>query len=35
MVKRSSGIEATLVNGRVVWEKGALTGDSPGVVLRS
>ena len=35
MVKRSSGIEYTLVNGEVVWEKGALTGARAGKVLRS
>jgi len=35
MVKRSRGIEMTLVNGEVTWEKGALTGASAGTVLRS
>jgi len=35
MVKRSRGIEYTLVNGEVTWEKGALTGASSGRVLRS
>jgi N-acyl-D-amino-acid deacylase len=35
MVKRSRGIEATLVNGVVTWEKGALTGAAAGKVLRS
>jgi N-acyl-D-amino-acid deacylase len=35
MVKRSSGIEMTLVNGAVTWEKGALTGATAGLVLRS
>lgn len=35
MVKRSSGIEYTLVNGEVVWDKGALTGAAAGRVLRS
>ena len=35
MVKRSSGIEMTLVNGAVTWEKGALTGAAAGRVLRS
>jgi len=35
MVMRSRGIEMTLVNGEVTWEKGALTGASEGQVLRS
>ena len=35
MVMRSRGIEYTLVNGEVAWEKGALTGSSSGGVLRS
>jgi N-acyl-D-aspartate/D-glutamate deacylase len=35
MVKRSSGIEMTLVNGAVTWETGALTGAAAGTVLRS
>lgn len=35
MVKRSRGVEMTLVNGVVTWEKGALTGASAGKVLRS
>jgi N-acyl-D-aspartate/D-glutamate deacylase len=35
MVMRSRGIEYTLVNGEVTWEKGALTGASTGTVLRS
>jgi N-acyl-D-aspartate/D-glutamate deacylase len=35
MVMRSRGIEMTLVNGEVTWEKGALTGASAGRVLRS
>jgi N-acyl-D-aspartate/D-glutamate deacylase len=35
MVVRSSGIEMTLVNGVVTWEKGALTGAAAGRVLRS
>jgi N-acyl-D-aspartate/D-glutamate deacylase len=35
MVKRSRGVEMTLVNGVVTWEKGALTGASAGRVLRS
>ena len=35
MVKRSTGIEYTLVNGEVTWEKGALTGAAAGRVLRS
>jgi N-acyl-D-aspartate/D-glutamate deacylase len=35
MVMRSRGIEYTLVNGAVTWEKGALTGAAKGEVLRS
>jgi N-acyl-D-amino-acid deacylase len=35
MVMRSKGIEMTLVNGEVTWEKGALTGAAAGEVLRS
>lgn len=35
MVKRSKGVEMTLVNGVVTWEKGALTGACAGKVLRS
>jgi N-acyl-D-amino-acid deacylase len=35
MVMRSKGIEYTLVNGAVAWERGALTGASAGQVLRS
>src|SRR5216684_2726920 len=35
MVVRSRGIEMTLVNGEVTWEKGELTGASAGQVLRS
>ena len=35
MVMRSTGIEYTVVNGVVTWEKGALTGASAGQVLRS
>jgi N-acyl-D-amino-acid deacylase len=35
MVKRSTGIEMTLVNGVPTWEKGALTGAAAGRVLRS
>ena len=35
MVMRSQGIEYTVVNGQVTWERGALTGASAGVVLRS
>jgi N-acyl-D-aspartate/D-glutamate deacylase len=35
MVKRSRGIEMTLVNGEVTWQKGALTGATAGRVLRS
>ena len=35
MVRRSQGIEYTVVNGAVTWEKGALTGAANGEVLRS
>jgi N-acyl-D-aspartate/D-glutamate deacylase len=35
MVKRSTGIEMTLVNGVPTWEQGALTGAAAGRVLRS
>ena len=34
MVMRSQGIEHTIVNGAVTWEKGALTGAAAGTVLR-
>ena len=35
MVIRSQGIEYTLVNGAITWERGALTGSAAGHVLRS
>jgi N-acyl-D-aspartate/D-glutamate deacylase len=35
MVMRSRGIEMTLVNGEITWDKGALTGARAGQVLRS
>jgi len=35
MVMRSRGIEYSIVNGTVTWEKGALTGAAAGTVLRS
>jgi N-acyl-D-amino-acid deacylase len=35
MVVRSRGIEMTLVNGELTWEKDALTGATAGKVLRS
>ncbi len=35
MVMRSQGIEYSIVNGAVTWEKGALTGAAAGKVLRS
>ena len=35
MVMRSQGIEYTIVNGAVTWERGALTGAAAGEVLRS
>jgi len=35
MVMRSQGIEYTVVNGAVTWEKGALSGAAAGMVLRS
>jgi N-acyl-D-aspartate/D-glutamate deacylase len=35
LVKRSSGIEYTIVNGAVTWQQGSLTGARAGQVLRS
>jgi hypothetical protein len=35
MVMRSQGVEFTLVNGEVTWERGALTEAAAGRVLRS
>jgi len=35
MVIRSRGIEYTIVNGAITWERGALTGAAAGEVLRS
>jgi len=35
MVMRSQGIEYTIVNGAVTWERGRLTGAHAGAVLRS
>ncbi|HEY7241773.1 MAG TPA: amidohydrolase family protein, partial [Burkholderiales bacterium] len=35
MVMRSKGVEYTVVNGAVTWERGALTGAAAGQVLRS
>jgi N-acyl-D-aspartate/D-glutamate deacylase len=35
MVMRSRGVEYTLVNGVVTWEKGSLTGAAAGGVLRA
>jgi N-acyl-D-aspartate/D-glutamate deacylase len=35
MVMRSRGVQATLVNGVVTWQDGALTGAAAGAVLRS
>jgi N-acyl-D-aspartate/D-glutamate deacylase len=35
MVMRSQGVEYTFVNGKLTWEKGALTGAAAGQVLRS
>src|SRR5438132_2398233 len=35
MVMRSRGIEYTVVNGEVTWEKGALSGACAGKLLRS
>ena len=35
MVMRSQGIEYTIVNGAVTWERGALTEAANGEVLRS
>jgi N-acyl-D-amino-acid deacylase len=31
----ADGMDLVLVNGEVVWETGALTGATPGAVLRS
>jgi len=35
MVMRSRGVEYTIVNGTLTWERGKLTGESAGRVLRS
>jgi N-acyl-D-aspartate/D-glutamate deacylase len=35
MVMRARGVEYTIVNGAVTWERGKLTGESAGRVLRS
>ncbi len=35
MVMRSKGVEYTVVNGAVTWEKGSLTDAAAGAVLRS
>ena len=35
MVIRSQGIEYTMVNGAITWERGVLTGSAAGHVLRS
>ena len=35
MVMRSRGIEYTIVNGAITWQRGALTGAAAGKVLRS
>jgi len=35
MVMRSRGVEYTVVNGAVTWEKDSLTGAAAGMVLRS
>ena len=34
MVQRSEGLHYTIVNGRVIYEGGQLSGDLPGRVLR-
>jgi N-acyl-D-aspartate/D-glutamate deacylase len=34
LIERSEGIHYTIVNGRVIFEDGSLTGDLPGQVLR-
>jgi N-acyl-D-aspartate/D-glutamate deacylase len=34
LVQRSEGMHYTVVNGRVVWDDGELSGDLPGHVLR-
>jgi N-acyl-D-amino-acid deacylase len=33
-VQPARGIEATIVNGRIVWRNGAPTSSRPGRVLR-
>jgi N-acyl-D-aspartate/D-glutamate deacylase len=35
MIMRSRGVEYTIVNGEVIWANGAVTGATPGRVLRS
>ena len=34
LVQRSEGLYYTIVNGRVIYEDGRLSGDLPGQVLR-
>ena len=35
LIQRSEGMHFTVVNGRVIYEDGALTGDLPGQVVRN
>jgi N-acyl-D-aspartate/D-glutamate deacylase len=35
MVRRSQGVEYTIVNGEITWSRGELTGAAAGRVLRS
>ena len=34
LIQRSDGVHYTIVNGRVIYEDGRLSGDLPGQVLR-
>jgi hypothetical protein len=34
LIQRSDGMHYTIVNGRIIFENGKLTGDLPGQVLR-
>jgi hypothetical protein len=34
MIQRAEGMKYTVVNGRVICEDGALTGELPGRVVR-
>jgi N-acyl-D-aspartate/D-glutamate deacylase len=35
MISRATGVEATIVNGQVLFERGKHTGCLPGTMLRS